>query len=173
MKETKSSRRRVKKTGVAVMAAALVIASPYTVVFAENKSAVNEKSSQAEYVEMKEEGNLEYIEWEEPDEKIFDGDIFRYARSDYSTFNWTVKPDTLIQSAGKYKNVGDSISVAVDVTPGDATIRVGIKTVDGMKRYVRGESTIRHTFNITQAGTYKVFVENTSEVTVTVNGSYK
>ena len=31
---------------------ALVIASPYTVVFAENKSAVNEKSSQAEYVEM-------------------------------------------------------------------------------------------------------------------------
>ena len=122
---------------------------------------------------MKEEGNLEYIEWEEPDEKIFDGDIFRYARSDYSTFNWTVKPDTLIQSAGKYKNVGDSISVAVDVTPGDATIRVGIKTVDGMKRYVRGESTIRHTFNITQAGTYKVFVENTSEVTVTVNGSYK
>ena len=161
MKETKSSRRRVKKTGAAVMAAALVIASPYTVVFAENKSAVNEKS------------NLEYIEWEEPDEKIFDGDIFRYARSDYSTFNWTVKPDTLIQSAGKYKNVGDSISVAVDVTPGDATIRVGIKTVDGMKRYVRGESTIRHTFNITQAGTYKVFVENTSEVTVTVNGSYK
>ena len=72
MKETKSSRRRVKKTGAAVMAAALVIASPYTVVFAENKSAVNEKSSQAEYVEMKEEGNLEYIEWEEPDEKIFD-----------------------------------------------------------------------------------------------------
>ena len=50
MKETKSSRRRVKKTGAAVMAAALVIASPYTVVFAENKSAVNEKSSQAEYV---------------------------------------------------------------------------------------------------------------------------
>ena len=43
MKETKSSRRRVKKTGAAVMAAALVIASPYTVVFAENKYLAQQK----------------------------------------------------------------------------------------------------------------------------------
>ena len=41
-------------TGAAVMAAALVLASPYTVV-AENKSAVNEKNNYSEYVEMKKE----------------------------------------------------------------------------------------------------------------------
>lgn len=115
----------------------------------------------------------EYVEWEDPFTEILDGDVIQYARAGYSSFDWTIKPKTIVQSSATYKENGGSIYVSVKVTPSDTSIRVGIKKNDGMKRYVTGNSRIEHTFEITQEGNYKVFVENTSGTTVYVNGIYR
>ena len=175
MKMKKLKPQKIRRRAAAVVAVAVMLTTQGSIVFAMNANdvAAIEENSQTSYLNSKESMDTEYVEWEDPSVELFEGDIINYARAGYSTFNWTVKPNAIIQSAGTYKEAGETLYVSAGITPGSSSVRVGIKKNDGMKRYVTGASRIQHTFEITQAGNYRVFVENKDDVTVTVNGGYR
>ncbi len=54
----------------------------------------------------------------------------------------------------------------------DKNIRVGIIKPSGYRLYVYSSGQITHNFTITEFGYYKVFVENTTSVTIDVDGTY-
>ena len=71
------------------------------------------------------------------------------------------------------KSKGDTIRVNVDVTPTNKEVTVGIIKPNGTTTYVKGKGTIAHTFSISTAGTYQVFISNYSGSQVTIVGYYK
>lgn len=100
-----------------------------------------------------------------------EGEILQENRS-VSTFDWTVNSG--VKMCGSYFrcNEGDAVTIAVNVDPDNAYIRVGIERADGYIRYVYSKDRISHTFSITEEGIWRLYVENTSAVSVTVEGSY-
>lgn len=174
MKVKKFRKMNRRKTTVIITAMVLSF-SQNTMVLAANVDNVSSMSSNASTDSDNASKNVdaEYIEWDNPVTEVYNGDVLHYARAGYSTFNWNVDAKTLVQSSGTYKSAGESITVVVKISPSNTTVRVGVKKNDGMKRYVTGKSYIEHTFDITQDGNYKVFVENTSGETVSVSGYYK
>ena len=98
--------------------------------------------------------------------------------SEYGTrsiriINWTVRNNVRKTSAEFQAASGGSISVMVDVVPEDKNVSVGIIEPDGTRRYVNGKDHIDHVYELTQSGKYRVYVENKSGVSVTVDGVYK
>ena len=174
--KTKMCRIKKNSKKVAVAAMALMLfAKPNGAILAANVDIAPAVNTVIQISNMNslQDAEKEYVEWEDSSTEILEGDVIQYARAGYSSFDWTIKPKTIVQSSATYKENGGSIYVSVKVTPSDTSIRVGIKKNDGMKRYVTGDSRIEHTFEITQDGNYKVFVENTSGTTVYVNGIYR
>lgn len=84
----------------------------------------------------------------------------------------TVSANTIAKTASFSANKDGTITVTVSVTPSNKSVRVGIIEPDGTKRYVTSSGTISHTFSLTATGSYRVFVENTNSVSVSVEGSY-
>lgn len=93
------------------------------------------------------------------------------ARASYG-FYWSVPKNTMYQTNGFTASSGGSISVMVDADPNDLTIEVGIIQPDDVRRYVTGSGDIYHKFELTQSGTYRVYVKNDNGVAVEVDGSY-
>lgn len=87
-------------------------------------------------------------------------------------FNWTVDHNAMRCTAGFQVNAGRKIRIAIDLEPGDRTVKAGIMKPDGKISYVSGKHSLSHTFCISMTGTYKVFVSNSSGKSVTVRGSY-
>ena len=85
---------------------------------------------------------------------------------------WEIETGHSATSAIFYASNGNSINVSVNVVPTDTTIKVGIVQPDGVRRYVEGDTTLGHSFALTQSGNYRVYIQNDSGVTVTVVGSY-
>lgn len=67
---------------------------------------------------------------------------------------------------------GQEIVVQVDIVPRNVNIKVGIAEPDGWLRYVYNCGVISHTFSLTKTGSYKVFMINETDQTVTVVGYY-
>ena len=89
-----------------------------------------------------------------------------------SQFNWTIE-NGMQKTGGEFSaKAGEKITLTVDVSPTNRTVRAGIVKPDGKRQYVTGSGTIYNTFSLSQSGTYKIFVENTSGARVTVEGSY-
>ncbi len=86
--------------------------------------------------------------------------------------DWEIETGHSATSTIFYASSGNSINVAVNISPADTTVKVGICQPDGTRRYVNGSNTVGHSFALTQSGNYRVYVENNSGVTVTVGGSY-
>ena len=85
---------------------------------------------------------------------------------------WEIETGHSATSAIFYASNGNSINVSVNVVPTDTTIKVGIVQPDGVRRYVEGDTTLGHSFALTQSGNYRVYIQNDSGVTVTVAGTY-
>lgn len=86
--------------------------------------------------------------------------------------NWNVPASTKYTTGTIHLNVGDKITVTLAIDPDDKNIWVGIGGGLGLDHvYVSGSDTINHTFTISKAGNYYVFVDNTSNVSVSVNGA--
>ena len=96
-----------------------------------------------------------------------------YATRSIRIINWTVRNNVRKTSAEFQAASGGSISVMVDVVPEDKNVSVGIIEPDGTRRYVNGKDHIDHVYELTQSGKYRVYVENKSGVSVTVDGVYK
>ncbi len=93
-------------------------------------------------------------------------------RSRTVSIEWTVGNNVLRHTSSFQASAGDSIQIAFFLSPSNRTVKVGIITPSGSKRYVLGSGTVVNTFSLTTTGSYQVFVENTSGAAVEVNGSY-
>lgn len=98
------------------------------------------------------------------------GEITAYAAT--GTIDWTVGNGAIHYSDGFKVSAGGTITVTIGVEPNDRTVKVGIVKPDGTTSYVTGKKFISHVFSVSKAGTYKVFVSNSSGKKVTVSGSY-
>ena len=100
-----------------------------------------------------------------------EGEITQETRGT-AAFEWTVNPNVKMCASYFSCSQGDEVTVVVDVEPADVNIKVGLERADGWKVYVYSKDRINHTFTIPNTGIWRVYVENTSSETVSVQGSY-
>jgi len=177
MKETRKVKIR-SKWSVALVLAIAMLTSNMTVYAATQEAAeayvgYYEETSVWLPEQTGESGELEEFISYGTDTKVVkvQGETEEISRA-VSGFEWTINPGVQMYASYIRCYAGDEISVMVDVDPSDVYIRVGIERADGVIRYVYSKDNIYHTFSITEDGIWRVIVANTSNTTVTVNGSY-
>ncbi len=88
------------------------------------------------------------------------------------TINWSVGHNAM-RCTGEFPvNADRKIKVQINLGSGNRTVMAGIMKPDGKISYVCGKNSISHTFYISKAGNYRVFVSNRSGRDVTVRGFY-
>lgn len=88
------------------------------------------------------------------------------------SFEWTIPSGTRHISNTFHVDEGQSISIATVATPSTCLCWIGIMDSWNNVRYVSGYEALAHTFEITDSGSYRVFVQNKGKRTVTASGSY-
>ena len=126
--------------------------------------AVIDESQQPQYVEYIEYGNAEGVVERE-------GEIVQWTRS-MKYFTWTVGSNEMVKSDAFVAVTGQTINVNVFIDPSDVTMKVGVIMPDGAKWYVTGTEHVNYDFVLVTSGTYRVFVENNSDESVAVEGTY-
>ena len=176
MKETSKVKIR-SKWSVALVLAIVILTSNMSVFAASQAGA----ETYMGYYDETREGNSENIqipvENEEmtgyaTDSKVVTimGDTEQLTR-EVTGLDWTVGSGVKLCSAYFSCEQGDEVTVTFNIDPEDVYVRVGIERADGYMRYVYNKDSIYHRFAITEPGIWRVFVENTSSVTVTAEGS--
>ena len=87
-------------------------------------------------------------------------------------FNWTIRKGIAMRGSMFDASSGGSIIVTADVTPSNVTYRMGIVEPDGTRRYVEGKEFMSHKFLLDQTGSYCVYIQNLSDDSIDVDGSY-
>ncbi len=103
--------------------------------------------------------------------KVLDMDMESKTRST-RTFDWLISSGVMCRSGTFDASSGGSITLTVEVEPSDKTVNAGIIEPNGTRRYVQSAGTIYHKFELDQTGSYRIFIENKSTVTVQAEGSY-
>lgn len=88
------------------------------------------------------------------------------------TYTWTIKANRAQSSYNFTAQAGQQISMSVVATPNTASYRMGIIQPDGTLRYINGSGAEGHDFVLTQSGTYAIYVQNMSNVDITVVAAY-
>ena len=88
------------------------------------------------------------------------------------SFNWTAKNNVAKKTAYFGKKSGDTVELAGVVEPKNITVQIGIIEPDDTLRYIHIKNSFAHTFKLTKKGSYKIYINNPSDITVTVNGVY-
>ena len=88
------------------------------------------------------------------------------------TYTWTIKANRAQSSYNFTAQAGQQISMSVVATPNTASYRMGIIQPDGTLRYINGSGAEGHDFVLTQSGTYAIYVQNMSNVDITVVATY-
>lgn len=184
LKKEKNLRKRVsrmkgykRETGMklsgGITAALLFLAVSGTSVYAMGTGFCDfyEKVYDATVIEEMEPMQVEIIEepYDENEVNVItaDGIIFY---SDDMQIEWNVPVNTLVKTEKIYLSKGDSVCISVNTSPGGKTLRAGLLTPYGTKRYVNGTGVIGYTFKIEKEGEYEIFVENTDSVAFTAKG---
>lgn len=123
----------------------------------------------------------ELEEYEESVEDAFAGmtvvemtDAYNFSRaSNVSAIDWTIKSGYVAKSKTFTKKKGSTIDITVMVDPSDKEVRVGIIKPNKDTRSVIGKGSISHSFEVTEDGTYQVYVSNKSGSKVSVVGGYR
>lgn len=102
-----------------------------------------------------------------------EGDNVVSPQSADGTLSGTISSGKLLKTGTFRKTAGESVSVAVIVTPSDKTVQAGLIYPTGTYVYVQGKNSIAHTFTVPSDGAYMVFVKNVSDTSVTVNCIYQ
>jgi len=103
-------------------------------------------------------------------EVYFDEGISTYASTVIVDIN--SDPHTRYSFKAQYMNVGDRVVISILCSDPDAPFWIGIKNVNtNVARYVSGTDILQHTFTVNEAGTYRAFVENVSDVEAHFQGS--
>lgn len=109
-----------------------------------------------------------------PDVMEEEGEVTQKDRAGTTfSYNWDVKKNYAVRSAGFKASSGQKILVTGVGNPSNITYHLGIVQPDGVRRYVSGSGIVSHTFSLTQTGTYYVYVQNMStSTTLAVAGGY-
>ncbi|MCJ7834511.1 hypothetical protein MUB23_03745 [Cuneatibacter sp. NSJ-177] len=84
----------------------------------------------------------------------------------------TLAAKTRMQTSPFFVEKGNTITVSVSASPSNAEIRYGILTPSGEVRFLTGSGQISHTFDVTENGSYRIFVENMSMYSVDITLFY-
>lgn len=87
-------------------------------------------------------------------------------------FTWSVPKGKMYYTTSFFKTKGSSIQIMVNPSPANKTIRIGVIEPSGVKVFIHGQGNMYYNHVCEKTGTYRMFVENISDTTVTVNGSY-
>lgn len=91
----------------------------------------------------------------------------------YGTFNgWNISAHGGTKSGTFYLHTGDTVSVSVQITPNNLTVRVGLDYPNGSGTYVLGSGVITHVFTAPMDGNYDFFIANPNAQAVTATGAY-
>ena len=171
------NRKNMTRTMAAVWTAACLFMGS-TTVYAAGAGVIEgyEALYKATVVEVEEQTiEDQYIEYrEEPDDSWVaeEGEVMENGRSSVVSFEWTVGANASKKTPSFEMPSGGLINVDVSVEPANLNVRVGIVEPDKGRRYITGSGRIAHTFSLDQSGSYRVFVENTNNQKVYVDGSY-
>lgn len=89
-----------------------------------------------------------------------------------SEFNWTILRKISTRTTPIYLEAGQSVVIALFITPDDMNVNFGIKDSKGNRTYVTGSGEVSHFFDINESGYYCIYVENLNNVTIEVEGGY-
>lgn len=99
----------------------------------------------------------EYEEKEDVDGIVEEiGEIDNVSRSSKS-FDWSVKSGVRKISTEFSAKKGNNITLMVELTPDNKTVRAGIIEPDGNKRYIEGKGSLYRKFTLSKTGKYKVW----------------
>ncbi len=84
----------------------------------------------------------------------------------YATF--AIPAKTRMYTESFFVSKGQSVNITVSASPSSAAIGAGIAYNDGSRRGVTDTGVIMHTFAIEQSNAYRVYVENNTTSTITV-----
>jgi hypothetical protein len=87
-------------------------------------------------------------------------------------FGWDISKKASKRTPTFTANKGDHIIVTISCTPSDATIHAGIINPDQTRDYVSGTHYFSYSFECKSTGTYCVYVQNMSDVSISVDGTY-
>jgi beta-lactamase regulating signal transducer with metallopeptidase domain len=92
---------------------------------------------------------------------IMDDGMATYGRR--INITWLVPAGETYLTSGMTESNGEEVAIAVSALPTDVTYQTGLKDPTETLRYVQGEGSLAHTFEIEQSGRYYFFVTNMSE----------
>ena len=95
-----------------------------------------------------------------------------YGARSVAGIEWEIKKDRSKKTPDFTATSGQTITVAVVSSPSDAVIHAGIIRPDGSRLYAEGSGSFMCPFPVYTDGKYSVYVQNLSDGTVTVTGSY-
>lgn len=149
-----------------VQAATVVAGDAYYNYFFETSNEVSADNVEVEGIEYTTSGfDKGVIVYKEPFRLITPLDLTGY--------NWTIKANRAQSSYDFKVRAGQSISVVCACSPNSASFRMGIVEPNGTLRYVTSSTgAAAHTFSIDYDGKYAIYVQNMSDGSITVMGSY-
>ena len=167
-------RARMKKIWAIMVLAAALISSTATVCAATNKSvymylkwykATEEAIEEQPKVIVEAEEFVEYEDIEEITVKT--AEFTQHARSLIGA-EWSVQNNEQLCTDYISFEAGDTVMVSYMIVPEDVSLKVGLKSRTGTKRYINATGTSHHDFEMNSSGEWCVFVENLSGETVDV-----
>lgn len=152
---------------LSVMAAATGVGTGFRNFYLNTATVIEEEYTPMAYEE-------ELVSQIDPELTVVEGEVTPYAsrEANGASISWTVPANTRIQTPSFPCNSGDVITISFSINPFNASVDAGIILPSGAYRKITGSTAIGYSFSITQAGYYRVFVDNKNSYSVTVNGGY-
>ena len=167
-------RKRMKKIWVIMVLTATLLLSTTTVCAATHESVnmyLKWYKATEETIEEKPQAIAEAGEFEEYGDSegivVKTAEFTQWTRTAFVT-EWSVQNKEQLCTDYISLQAGDVVTVSYRIETDDATVKVGLKSRSGIKRYINATGTSHHDFEMASAGEWCVFVENTSGKTVDV-----
>ncbi len=167
-------KKRMKKIWAIMVLTAALVSSTATVCAATNKSvdmylkwykATEEAIEEQPKVIVEAEEFVEYEDIEGITVKT--AEFTQHARTLIGA-EWSVQNNEQLCTDYISFEVGDTVMVSYMIVPEDVSLKVGLKSRAGTKRYINATGTSHHDFEMNSSGEWCVFVENLSGKTVDV-----
>lgn len=95
-----------------------------------------------------------------------------YSARSVSGLEWEIKKGYSKKTPNFTATSGQTITLTIVCSPSDAVIHAGIIRPDGSRLYAESSGTFTCPFPVYTDGKYNVYVQNISDSTITVSGSY-
>ena len=89
------------------------------------------------------------------------------------SFQWQMPAGVRMQTPPLSLEAGATVLLQVSDAGNGSSFQAGLITPDGYRQFVQGEENLSHSFSLSSAGEYRIFVENAGEETIQVDGFYQ